>query len=61
MEVNLKSLFNGSLLMKVKDPVCGMDVDDTTPYKFSYKGKTYYFCSPMCMAEFKKRPEKYIK
>ena len=47
--------------MKVKDPVCGMEVEDSTPYKFMYKGKTYYFCSPMCMAEFKKRPDKYIK
>ncbi|BFI75041.1 YHS domain-containing protein [Sulfurisphaera ohwakuensis] len=61
MEVNLKTLYENFKNMKIKDPVCGMDVEDSTPYKFTYKGKTYYFCSPMCMAEFKKRPEKYIK
>ena len=47
--------------MKAKDPVCKMEVEDSTPYKFAYKGKTYYFCSPMYMAEFKKRLDKYIK
>ncbi|EZQ10844.1 MULTISPECIES: YHS domain-containing protein [Acidianus] len=42
----------------MKDPVCGDEVKDTT-YKYTYKGNTFYFCSPMCMAEFKKNPEKY--
>ncbi|BCS92762.1 MAG: small protein often clustered with efflux pumps [Metallosphaera javensis (ex Sakai et al. 2022)] len=44
----------------MKDPVCGEEVSAST-YTYTYKGKTYYFCSPMCMAEFKKRPEKYLK
>lgn len=44
----------------MKDPVCGEEVTQS-PYRVNYKGKTYLFCSPMCMAEFKKRPENYAK
>lgn len=29
-------------------------------YSYIYKGKTYYFCCPNCIEEFKKDPEKYI-
>jgi YHS domain-containing protein len=30
----------------VKDPVCGMNVDEkTTALKSEYMGKTYYFCN----------------
>ena len=29
-------------------------------YSYTYEGKTYYFCCPACIAEFKKNPEKYI-
>lgn len=42
-----------------KDPVCGMDVDEKKARKESYKGKTYYFCSPACQMEFKEDPEKF--
>lgn len=45
--------------MKRKDPICGMDVDETTPYKFELDGQTYYFCSAGCMEKFKAEPEKY--
>jgi YHS domain-containing protein len=44
-----------------KDPVCGMEVDEKTSKRFSYKGKAYYFCSPGCMEEFKENPTKYVK
>lgn len=45
-----------------KDPVCEMDVDETTAeHKTEYKGKGYYFCAPACKAEFEKDPEKYVK
>ncbi|MMZ70112.1 YHS domain protein [compost metagenome] len=43
------------------DPVCGMSVEESTPYKTIYKGKVYYFCSRMCMEEFKKRPDYYLE
>jgi len=45
----------------VKDPVCGMDVDEkTTTAKSEYKGQTYFFCSPGCKRSFDKEPEKYV-
>lgn len=44
------------------DPVCGMEVDPATAkYKMLYKGKVYYFCSPMCKDAFEKDPEHYLK
>ncbi len=45
----------------VKDPVCGMQVDEKTPAgKSEYKGNDYYFCSPGCKASFDKEPEKFV-
>ena len=29
-------------------------------YSYTYEGKTYYFCCPMCIEEFKNDPQKYI-
>ncbi len=44
-----------------KDPVCDMEVDDESAAATAqYRGKTYYFCSTGCKAEFEKTPEKYI-
>ncbi|SHF50157.1 YHS domain-containing protein [Caldanaerobius fijiensis DSM 17918] len=46
----------------VKDPVCGMTVDEgKAPAKSEYNGKTYYFCSNHCKTEFDKDPAKYVK
>lgn len=43
------------------DPVCGMEVDEkTAEWTSEYKGITYYFCAPGCMASFEKDPEKYL-
>lgn len=43
-----------------KDPICGMDVEEAKAAgKSEYNGKTYYFCSAGCKAEFDKEPEKY--
>ncbi|MBF8266554.1 MAG: hypothetical protein HW388_62 [Dehalococcoidia bacterium] len=47
---------------KEKDSVCGMQVD---PKKAAapivHMGKTHYFCSPGCKADFAKEPGKYLK
>jgi len=44
--------------MKVKDPVCGMALDDRDAVgSAQHEGKTYYFCSQQCKATFQKRPE----
>ncbi len=41
----------------VKDPVCGMTVDEkTAKLKSDYMGKTYYFCNTFCKAKFDKNP-----
>jgi len=46
----------------VKDPVCGMNVDEkTAKIKVTYKGKTYYFCSASCKEAFNKSPQKYVR
>jgi YHS domain-containing protein len=43
------------------DPVCGMEVDEkSAAATYDYQGKTYYFCSPGCQADFAKEPEKYL-
>ncbi|MEM4389427.1 MAG: YHS domain-containing protein [Candidatus Micrarchaeia archaeon] len=39
-----------------KDPVCGMEVSQTTAkFKLERGGTTYYFCSRECFEKFKKR------
>ncbi|BFI76796.1 YHS domain-containing protein [Sulfurisphaera ohwakuensis] len=43
------------------DPVCGMEVNESSQYKTMYKGKIYYFCSSACKKAFEKDPEKYLR
>ena len=46
----------------VKDLVCGMQIDESkAKAKTVYKGKTYYFCSYMCMETFVDSPDKFIE
>jgi Cu2+-exporting ATPase len=46
----------------VKDPVCGMQVDEkTTPHVSKFKGTSYYFCSAGDKAKFDSNPESYVK
>ena len=45
----------------VKDPVCGMMVDDKkTKIKAETHGQTFYFCSEACKQAFVKDPHKYM-
>jgi YHS domain-containing protein len=47
-------------MFMVKDPICGMMVDEkTAQIKSAYKGKTYYFCNQSCKTTFDKNPAKY--
>jgi Cu+-exporting ATPase len=42
------------------DPVCGMTVDPPRAAgSVEHSGKTYYFCSPHCVAKFRADPAKY--
>lgn len=45
----------------VRDPVCGMNVNEkTAKFRSEYMGKTYYFCSKLCKEAFDKNPAKYL-
>ncbi len=47
-------------MTEFKDPVCGMDVTpQSAAGSASYAGRTYYFCSRHCLAEFQADPSKY--
>jgi Cu+-exporting ATPase len=49
-------------LLMVKDPVCGMTIDEKTAKGTSeYKGQTYYFCATVCKTKFDADPAKYVK
>ena len=46
----------------MKDPICGMDVNPATAAgSHIHDGRTYYFCSPHCLAEFRADPTPYIQ
>ena len=43
------------------DPVCGMSVDPATAAaSHVYKGRTYYFCCPSCLAKFQADAPRYL-
>jgi len=42
-------------------PVTGEKIDEKNKVTYEYEGKIYNFCCPMCIPEFKKDPQKYIK
>lgn len=45
---------------KMKDPVCGMDVDPATAkYQTTHNGTTHYFCSAGCKSKFEADPHAY--
>ena len=46
---------------KQKDPVCGMDVSETSPHKSEHGGRTIYFCSAPCKAKFDRDPKAYTR
>jgi Cu+-exporting ATPase len=47
--------------MKVKDPVCGMQVEtDTAKHRHSHDGIDYFFCNPKCKTKFEASPETYL-
>lgn len=46
----------------VKDPVCGMMLDENlAPATFAYGGELYYFCSARCLGEFSVGLEAFIQ
>lgn len=46
--------------MAVKDPVCGMSIEESDAAATAEQGgKNYYFCSEDCAEEFRSDPESY--
>jgi uncharacterized protein len=43
----------------VNDPVCGMRVDRANALQAQHAGRTYYFCSEHCRAQFLEQPDAY--
>jgi len=37
----------------MKDPICGMEVEEKEAININYEGKTYYFCSQRCLKKFR--------
>ena len=51
----------GAATRKVKDPVCGMDVDpQTAKFRAEHEGRPYYFCSAGCRTKFIADPLRYL-
>ncbi len=46
---------------RVKDPVCGMDVDPhTSKHRLELAGQTWHFCSAGCKAKFEVAPARFL-
>ena len=47
---------------RVRDPVCGMEFDpERSDFTSEYRGRTYYFCCPVCKRRFDDAPEEYAQ
>ncbi len=37
---------------RTKDPICGMDVDESSALSANRNGQTFYFCGSRCQKKF---------
>ena len=44
---------------QLEDPVCGMQVAESSPYKAEHQGRKYVFCSAGCRTKFLAEPSRY--
>jgi heavy metal translocating P-type ATPase len=44
----------------LRDPVCGMTADSSSPHHVHHNGHDYYFCSAHCVHKFTANPERYL-
>ncbi len=42
-----------------RDPVCGMQVQEDSPYRYELADKVHRFCSTSCLEKFKADPSRY--
>ena len=60
VEISERKMEKEREMAKVKDPVCGMEIDPKqAAASEKYQGKTYHFCSTACHDKFKAEPSKY--
>jgi len=52
---------NTAQTTQLKDPVCGMDVNNDSDFHFHYNHNDYYFCCQGCEDKFKKSPDEYLQ
>ncbi len=45
----------------LRDPVCGMQVDTSSPHVLEHAGQPVHFCSARCRSKFEADPAKYAK
>lgn len=48
-------------MAKVKDPVCGMQIEDSTEFFATHEGKKYHFCATACKEKFEENPAEFLK
>ena len=41
------------------DPICGVEVESSSPLRTTYRGALYLFCSEGCLEKFKRAPKQY--
>ena len=47
--------------MSIKDPVCGMEVNqETASYRHVHDDRSYVFCSAGCLEKFRSEPNNYL-
>ena len=49
---NCKEMTMKETKLEIKDPICGMRVDEKTALHLKKNGKDYYFCGKNCETEF---------
>lgn len=48
--------------MTVKDPVCGMTIEESDAAATTeFEGRTYFFCTGACKEEFEQDPDRYAR
>ena len=64
-ESRMKLAAAGLFGTQVKDPVCGMVIDEdkakASGLKKEYRGQTYYFCADVCLKQFDQNPDRYVE
>src|SRR5258708_5649804 len=58
----MEDVMTNSGATKVRDPVCGMDINpDSAAGKSGHAGETYFFCSGTCKQKFDRDPSMFTR